>query len=86
MGARFRLRNSFDISTFQPETQVILMALKEYGMMLSDNGGAWYLTGAPDSRWTSTVIQELKRVTGGDFETVDVSSLIIDPNSAEARQ
>ncbi|HTM50191.1 MAG TPA: hypothetical protein VL285_15975 [Bryobacteraceae bacterium] len=86
MGQRFRLRASFDISSFSTENQVILKALKKYGMMLADNGSAWFITGAPDSRWNNTALSDLRRVVGSDFEAVDVSSLMIDPNSGQARQ
>jgi hypothetical protein len=65
---------------------VILVALKEYGMMVSDNGGAWFLTGAPDARWSSTSIRELRSVTGSDFEAVDLSSLMIDRNTGDTRR
>src|SRR5512136_395487 len=43
MGQRFRLKATVDISRFSPEVQVILRALKTYGMFLADNGSAWYL-------------------------------------------
>jgi hypothetical protein len=86
MGQRFRLRRTFDLSGFHPETQVILTALRDYGMMLADNGGPWFLTGEPDSRWKSRVISELGRVSGSDFEAVDTSSLMLDVNSAEAKR
>lgn len=85
MGQRFRLRADFDLSGFSPETQVILRALKEYGMILADNGSAWYLSGAPDERWDNDVLRELRRVSGADFEAVDVSSLMVDIDSGEAR-
>ena len=51
MGQRFRLRADFDITGYSPPVQVILTALKRYGMILADNGAAWYLSGAPDERW-----------------------------------
>ncbi|HEX9372987.1 MAG TPA: hypothetical protein VF897_18375, partial [Roseiflexaceae bacterium] len=51
MGQRFRLKASFDIHGFSHDTQVILTALKKYGMFLADNGSNWYLNGAPDARW-----------------------------------
>jgi hypothetical protein len=86
MGQRFRLKASFDISGFSAANQVILRALKEYGMFLADNGSAWYLSGAPDERWNNDDLQVLQvRVHGSDFEAVDESSLMIDPDSAEAR-
>jgi hypothetical protein len=85
MGQRFRLRASFDARGLHPETQVILTALKEYGMVLADNGGNWFLTGTPDSRWSSRVIRELRTVTGADFEAVDSSALMLDQNSGGVR-
>ena len=86
MGQRFRLRSSVDIGGFSPQTKVILTALKEYGMILADNGGNWYISGARDSRWSSKTISELKTLHGSDLEAVDVSRAMIDPNSAQARQ
>jgi hypothetical protein len=86
MGQRFRLRNSFDVSGYSPETQVILTALKEYGMILADNGGPWFLSGARDSRWPSQVLSELRRLHGADFEAVDSSLLMLASDSGQARQ
>src|SRR5882672_4219451 len=86
MGQRFRLRASFDVSSFSPEGQVILRAMKKYGMILADNGSAWFISGAPDSRWNNTNLGDLRRVVGSDFEAVNESSLMIDPNSGQARQ
>lgn len=88
MGQRFRLRASFDISSFSPQLQVILRAMKKYGIILADNGGTssqWFIGGAPDDRWNNDVLHDLHRVIGSDLEAVDVSSLIIDPSSAQAR-
>ncbi len=75
MGLRVRLKASFDISGFSPEVRVILQALKTYGMMVADNGSNWYVSGAPDPRWSDDDLHELGRVTGGDFEVVDTRSL-----------
>jgi hypothetical protein len=86
MGARFRLRASFDISGYSAANQVILKALKKYGMMLSDNGSAWFLSGAPDSRWDNTDLSRLGQLHGSDFEAVDVSVLMVDVNSGQAKQ
>jgi len=84
MGQRFRLRADFDVSSFSPEVQVILQALKTYGMILADNGSAWYISGAPDDRWDNDALHELHQVNGADFEAVDVSSLMVDPDSGQA--
>ena len=86
MGARFRLRAGFDISGYSAANQVILRALKKYGMILADNGSAWYLSGAPDSRWNNDDLHNLGLIHGSDFEAVDVSGLMIDPNSGQAAQ
>lgn len=86
LGTRFRLRADFDASGFSPETQVIVTALKRYGMILADNGSAWYLSGAPDDRWDNSVLRELRQIVGGDFEAVDASGLMLNPDSGRARQ
>ena len=87
MGKRFRLKASFDVSTFSAEVQVILRALKKYGMILADNGSAWFISGVPDPRWNDDVlVSEFRRVTGADFEAVDETAMIVDPDSGQARQ
>ena len=86
MGQRFRLRASFDLSGFSRETQVVLRALQRYGMMLADNGSAWFLSGAPNPGWNDdALVTEMRRVQGSDFEAVDVSSLMVSPDSGQAR-
>jgi len=86
MGQRFRLKAGFDISGFSPANQVILTALKTYGMFVADNGSAWFLSGAPDGRWDDDDLHNLQTgVHGADFEAVDESSLMLDPSSAQAQ-
>ena len=84
MGQRFRLKASFDTSGYGPQSQVVLEALKKYGMILSDNGGNWFISGVPDERWDNDDINDLKQLKGSDFEAVDESSLMINPNSGKA--
>lgn len=86
MGTRFRLRADFDISSFSAINQIILTALKKYGMMIADNGSAWYIQGVPDSRWDDDDLHNLDQVTGADFEAVDVSPLMVNENSGQARR
>ncbi len=81
MGQRFRLRADYDISGYSPEIQVILTAMKQYGLILADNGSSWYISGAPDERWDNDMLHEWDDVPGSAFEAVDVSSLMVDPNS-----
>jgi len=75
MGIRLRLREDFDVSAFPPEARTILIALKQYGMLLADNGLPWYISGVPDQRWNNADLATLRQVKGSDFEVVDTSSL-----------
>ncbi|HTS67187.1 MAG TPA: IPT/TIG domain-containing protein [Candidatus Acidoferrales bacterium] len=84
MGRRFRLRADFDISKFSATNQVILRALKKYGIILADNGSSWYLSGSPDPRWNNDDLHALSGITGSAFEAVDVSQLMVDRNSGQA--
>ncbi len=85
MGQRFRLKADVDISGFSPATQVILRALKLYGMMLADNGAPWFVSGVGHERWDDDALNsEFRRLTGADFEAVDVSSLMAEPHSGRA--
>ncbi len=86
MGARFRLKAGFDISGFDPRTQVILRAFKKYGLVLADAGSNWFFQGVSSTSWPDTVLDELKSITGGNFEAVDTSVMQLDPNTAQARQ
>lgn len=76
MGMRVRLRASFDTSSFPKLSQVLLQGLKTYGMLLADNGGDWFVSGAPDARWDDEAISTLKRVKVRDFEVVDTGPLV----------
>lgn len=78
MGLRVRLKAGFNIATFPPNVQVILKALKKYGMFLADNGSDWYVSGAPDARWNDDELSELSRVKGSDFEAVYTGEIITD--------
>ena len=85
MGQRFRLKASVDISGFSAPVQVILRAMKKYGLILADNGSPWYISGAPDERWDNDMLHEMDALRGADFEAVDCSGLMIDPESGRAR-
>ena len=76
MGLRLRLRADYDISGFSEPVQVILTALKRYGMIVADNGGDWFISGAPDPRWDDEDLQTLKRVPGSAFEAVETGPLV----------
>ena len=78
MGARFRLRPSFDMSGFAPTTQVVLRAFQHFGLVLADNGSDWYFSGTTDDWWGTAagdqVVSELKTIPAAQFDAVDESS------------
>lgn len=76
MGMRVRLKASVDISGYSPSMQVILRALKRYGMILADNGSNWYVSGAPDPRWNDSELNTLKGLKGSDFEVVKMGTVV----------
>ena len=84
MGQRFRLKASFDISHFSVQNQVILTAMKQYGIIVADNGSNWYISGAPNPNWSDDDLHNLGSVHGSDFEAVDESSLIVNADSGQA--
>ena len=75
MGLRVRLKASKDLGGFPPRMRVILEALKRYGMILADNGSAWYVSGTHDMRWDDDEIHALGAIKGSDFEVVDTGTV-----------
>lgn len=80
MGMRLRLKAGFDISGFPADDQVILAALKKYGMILADNGSAIFISGAPDNRWNNSDLNLLKSITASDFEVVQTGTIFTPAN------
>ena len=76
MGARLRLKASFDTSGYTGDARVILEALKKYGMIVADNGSNWFISGATDTRWNDTDLGQLKTVPGSAFEVVDTGPIV----------
>lgn len=70
MGMRVRLKASFDTTSFSPAVRTILRAMMTYGMMVADNGSGWYVSGAPDPRWSDDDLATLSRVPSTAFEVV----------------
>jgi hypothetical protein len=63
-------------SRFQLDVQVILTGLRKYGMTQADNGGGFFVSGAPDPRWNDANIDTLKRIKGSDFEVVRMTGMV----------
>ena len=80
MGMRMRLKASYDISGFPPQSQVILAALKKYGMIMADNGSSMYISGDPDNRWNNNDLGSLKSVPASAFEVVLIDPLYTPAN------
>jgi len=76
MGLRVRLKAGFDTSKFTGAAKVILEGLKIHGMILADNGGDWFISGAPDERWVHEELLPIRKVKGKDLEVVKMGSVI----------
>lgn len=75
MGLRIRLKASVDENAFPAQVRPILVAMKRYGMILADNGGPFYFSGAPDPRWSDDDLNQLKKLKGRDFEVVQIGTI-----------
>jgi hypothetical protein len=75
MGMRIRLKSSFNVSGFSPANQVILNAMKKYGLIVADNGSSMYISGAPDDRWDNNDLHNLGSVSAANFEVVQIAPL-----------
>jgi hypothetical protein len=97
MGARFRLKASVDLSTLNPQAKVVAQAMKDYGLIVADNGSAFYLTGASCSvnstnqfalTWNDNDIQDsvhgLKSLLFSNFEVVDLSPTVTNVGPTQA--
>jgi hypothetical protein len=66
-----------------PQANIIITALRNYGIILADNGGSGGLIGTPDARWNDNDLSCLRSLTLADFEPVNVSSLMVSDDSGE---
>jgi hypothetical protein len=76
MGLRLRLKASFGTSSFTGQARAVLDALKKYGMIVADNGSNWFISGASDTRWNDTDLDQLKTVPGSAFEVVNTGEAL----------
>jgi hypothetical protein len=80
MGMRLRLKSSFDISSFSAANQVLLTAMKKYGLIMADNGSSMYISGAPNDNWSNDDLHNLGSVTASDFEVVEMNPIYTSTN------
>lgn len=91
MGARFRLKAGVDLSTLNPQSRVIAQAMKDYGMIVADNGSNFFFTGASYAvdasnqqvlTWNDNDVQDslhgLKSLHFSDFEVLDLTPVVTD--------
>jgi hypothetical protein len=76
MGLRIRLKKDFDISGFSVNNQVILTAMKNYGLILADAGSSMFFSGAPDDRWDNDDLHALTGITAAAFEVVQMGTIV----------
>jgi hypothetical protein len=88
MGARFRLKKSFHLplSRCARPCQTVITAMKDYGLILADNGSSWYFQGTADPKWSYTFVDQLKQIPASAFVAVNEISLMCAANSGQARQ
>jgi hypothetical protein len=92
MGARFRLKAGFSVSTFCHNAQAycraakaVLTEMKNYGLILADNGSNWFFQGTAYPQWPDALVSLLKQIPARDFQAIDESCLQVSRNSGQAR-
>jgi len=88
-GEIYRLKASVETPTCaatSPQAAIVITAFRDYGIILADNGDSGGLIGTPDARWHDSDLSCLTSLILGDFEPVDVSSLIVRNDSGATKQ
>jgi hypothetical protein len=83
-GEIYRLKDSVATpacASTSPQAAIIITAFRNYGIILADNGVSGGLIGTPDARWNATDLSCLSKLILGDFEPVNVSSLMVSNDS-----
>ena len=83
MGARFRLKQGFDVSSYSKNAKVVLDAFKHFGLIVAVNGSDWYFQGTVDDRWTNGLMDQLKRVPAGSFVAVNEAGCKVSSGSGQ---
>jgi hypothetical protein len=91
MGARFRLKASFDVAGFCAasapycaDAKAVLTEMQQYGLILADNGSNWYFQGSAYPQWPDALVSLLKQIPASAFQAVNESCLMVSPNSGRA--
>jgi hypothetical protein len=79
-GALLRLKADFVIpSDWTPQARAVATAAKRYGMYVSDNGADFHVQGEPSAAWDTRTMAQLKTITMGQMEFVDLKAITSDP-------
>ncbi len=70
MGLRLRLSAGYDISQINGPAHAIAAAMKQYGLIVADNGSNWFFSGTSDRRWPDENLDQLKSIPGSAFQVV----------------
>jgi hypothetical protein len=81
MGLRLRLKSSVSTTSYTAASQVILAAMKKYGIIIADNGSDWFFQGDSNDGWNATapdgqdtlideIVGDFGNISGGDFEAI----------------
>jgi hypothetical protein len=76
MGLRLRLRGSYDVTRLTGQARVVAEAMQRYGLIVADNGSNWFFQGAPDPGWDDGDLDQLKAISGWEFEVVDTGPVL----------
>jgi len=70
MGLRLRLKAGYGLGRFSGAARTIALAMKQYGLIVADNGSNWFFSGTSDRRWNDDDLNQLKGIPGRAFEVV----------------
>jgi hypothetical protein len=76
MGLRLRLGAGYDISGITGPAHAIAAAMKQYGIIVADNGSNWFISGTSDRRWSDENLDQLKSIPGSAFQVVQSAAAI----------
>jgi hypothetical protein len=76
MGLRLRLSAGYDILGITGPAHAVAAAMKQYGLIVADNGSNWFISGTSDRRWSDENLDQLKSIPGSAFQAVQSAAAI----------
>ena len=85
-------KGSFSVARFCRNSEAycraakaVLTEMKNYGLILADNGSNWFFQGTAYPQWPDALVSLLKQIPARAFQAVDESCLQVSRNSGQAR-